>query len=138
MKKFFYPIIFSVGFMVFWSASVGLLNASSPAGDYGALGIGILGLFAWLIVSIPIHGIRYSKLVIEEKFSYLFELYNCVLIIVSHLVLFNFWDEILIIVCFSLWVIFWCFFPLTWRILSRKYELTHPDNEIDEQSDLEE
>ncbi len=120
MRKYIYPPFFSVGFIAYWFATVQILNATSSSGDYGALGIGMLILFAWLLIALPIYCTRYSKLLVDDKLGFLFELYNSVLIIVSHLMVFNFWGEILVVVCFSLWVIFWNTVPLAIRLISRK------------------
>ena len=104
MKKFIYPLIFSVGFIAFWFITVEILNATDGDG-YGALGVGMLCLIAWIIVGIPIHCIRYSKLIVEEKLGYLYAVYNCLLIVVLHHIPFGYVPDAYVSIIFSVWVL---------------------------------
>ena len=129
-KKYFYPLFFSIGFVVSWIVLVMVLNATSSGEGYGALGVGVLILFAWLIFALPIYCIRYSKIIVAEKFKFLFSAYNSLLIIVLHILPFNLQGEITIIVHFVLWVLFWNIVPLICRLVSRKHEEKNIEKEI--------
>ncbi|MBR2616569.1 MAG: hypothetical protein IKC69_07820 [Clostridia bacterium] len=121
-KKYIYPLFFSIGFLVSWTALVGIINATSSGDGYGGLGLGLLILFVWLILALPIYCIRYSKIIVDEKLKFLFSTYNSLLIIVLHILPFNLQGETTIIVLFILWVLFWNFVPLISRLISRKYK----------------
>ena len=121
-KKYIYPLFFSIGFLVSWTALVEIINATSSGEGYGSLGLGMLILFAWLIIALPIYCIRYRKIIVNEKLKFLFSTYNSLLIIALHILPFNLQGETTIIVLFILWVLFWNFVPLISRLISRKYE----------------
>ena len=129
-KKYVYPLFFSIGFVVSWIVLVMVLNATSSGEGYGALGVGVLILFAWLIFALPIYCTRYSKIIVAEKFKFLFSAYNSLLIIVLHILPFNLQGEITIIVHFVLWVLFWNIVPLICRLVSRKHEEKNIEKEI--------
>ncbi len=128
-KKYIYPPVFSFGFTASWIALVEIINATSSGEGYGGLGVGMLILFAWLIVALPICCIRYSKIIIDEKLKFVFSAYNSLLIIISHVLPFNLQGETEIITYFILWVLFWNVFPLFWRLISRKYEENDTENQ---------
>ena len=129
IKKYIYPPIFSAGFIAFWVAVVLIINTTATGDEgYGGLGIAMLILFAWLILALPIYCIRYSKIIVDEKLKFVFSVYNSLLIIASHVLPFNLQGELTIIIYFVLWVLFWNFFPIVWRLLSRKYEEKHAEN----------
>ena len=132
IKKYIYPIIFSFGFTVSWMALVDIINTTSSGENYGGLGIGMLILFAWLIVALPIYCSRYSKIIIDEKLRFLFSAYNSLLIIISHMLPFSLQGETTIITCFVLWVLFWNILLLVFRLISRKYEEKHTENKTEE------
>ncbi len=119
IKKYIYPLIFFVGFIVFRYTLVSVINAFGTRGGYGGLGLGLLALLAWIVIAIPFYCIRYSKLIVDIKLYYLFAIYNALAIIVGHVLLFISVDT-QIIVYFSLWVIFWNVLPLAMRLTSRK------------------
>ena len=128
-KKNIYPILFSIGFLIFWILTVTIINETFK-GDtgYGGLGIGLLLLFAWLIFGLPICCIRYSKIIIDEKLKFLFCAYNSLMIIVFHMLPFNLQGETTIIVLFILWVLFWNIVPLICRLKSPKHEENDIEN----------
>ena len=128
-KKYIYPLLFSIGFIVSWVALVIMINATSSGEGYGGLGLGMLILFAWLLFALPIYCIRYSKIIIDEKFRFLFSAYNSLLIIVFHILPFNLQGEITIIALFILWVLFWNIIPLICRLIFRKHEEKDIENE---------
>ncbi len=128
IKKYIYPLIFSIGFIAFWGALVTIINAI-PSEGYGGLGLGVLILFAWILIVIPIHSIRYSKLIIDEKLKFLFSAYNSLLIIVAHILPFNLQGETRIIIYFILWVLFWNVVPLILRLISCKSKEKDTENE---------
>ena len=129
-KKYIYPLFFSIGFVVSWTVLVIVLNTTSSGEGYGALGIGMLILFAWLIFALPIYYIRYSKIIVDEKLKFLFSTYNSLLIIVLHILPFNLQGEATIIVYFVLWVLFWNIVSLICRLVSRKHEEKDSEKEI--------
>ncbi len=121
-KKYIYPLFFSIGFLVSWIALVIIINATFSGEGYGGLGLGMLILFAWLIVVLPIYCVRYSKIIINEKLKFLFSVYNSLLIIVLHILPFNLQGEPTIVILFILWVLFWNIVPLICRLIFRKRE----------------
>ena len=75
-KKYIYPFIFSVGFIVFGRIVGLIVNATTGTEGYRRLGIALLILFVWLLVVLPIYCIRYSKIILDEKLKFLFAFYN--------------------------------------------------------------
>ena len=133
IKKYIYPFIFSIVFIVFWIA-VGLtINATTSNEGYGGLGLAILILFAWLIVVLPIYCIRYSKIIMDEKLRFLFPFYNAFVLSFFYLLPFNFEDETYIY-CFILfvWVALWTFIPLLVRLNFTKKQDENNLNETQE------
>ena len=127
LKKYIYPPTFSIGFIVFWQVlviTIHLINYEFDREGYGGLGLGLLILFIWLVFVLPIYCIIYSKIITGEKLKIVFSVYNSLFIIVSHLLSFNLWNKIVIII-FALWVLFWNMVPLIWRYVSQKYEEKH-------------
>ena len=127
-KKYIYPLLFSIGFLVSWVALVIMINATSSGEGYGGLGLGMLILFAWLLFALPIYCIRYSKIIIDEKLKFLFCAYNSLMIIVFHMLPFNLQGETTIIILFILWVLFWNIVPLICRLKSPKHEENDIEN----------
>lgn len=108
IKKYIYPIIFSAAFLISYIFLTFLLSyvIDFPSGSYAPAALAVLYTFAWLIIALPIYCIRYRKIIIDEKLKFIFAAYNCLLIIVSHLLPFNLQDP-KIIICFAIWVLFW-------------------------------
>ncbi len=129
-KKYIYPLFFSIGFLVSWTALVEIINATSSGEGYGGLGLGMLILFVWLLFALPIYCIRYSKIIVDEKLKFLFSVYNSLLIIVLHILPFNLQGEPTVVILFILWVLFWNIVPLICRFISRKYEEKDIEKEI--------
>ena len=121
-KKYIYPLLFSIGFLIPWILLVITINATFNDDGYGGLVLGLLILFAWLIFGLPICCIRYSKIIMDEKSKFVFCAYNSLLIIAAHILPFNLQGEITIITHFILWVLFWNVVPLIYRLISRKHE----------------
>ena len=120
-KKYIYPFIFSIAFIVFWIAVVSIINATSSGENYGGIGIGLLILFAWLCIVLPIYCIRYSKIIINEKLRFLFPFYNAFALSYFYLLPFNFEDETYIYASFLFgWVALWTFISLLIKIDSTK------------------
>ena len=65
-KKYIYPLLFSIGFLIPWILLVITINATFSDDGYGGLVLGLLILFAWLIFGLPICYILCSKLVIRK------------------------------------------------------------------------
>ncbi len=126
LKKYLYPVFFSLGFLIFWTASCFIINLFVSALDYANLAWGILILFAWFFIAIPIYGIRYSKIILDEKRKILFVAYNSLLIVVGHILTFGH-PTILIII--TPWALFWNFIPLLWRSVTREERKKAAENE---------
>ena len=75
-KKYIYPFVFSIVFILFWIVVALTINATTSNEGYGGLGLAILILFAWLFIILPIYCIRYSKIILDEKLKFLFPFYN--------------------------------------------------------------
>ena len=128
-KKYIYPLICSVGFLVFWSALVFTINAVFSKNGYGGLGLGVSILFAWLIFGLPIYCIKYIRIIFDEKLKFLFCAYNSLMITVFHILPFNLQGEAIIILLFILWVLLWNILPLIYRLNATKYEEKDIENE---------
>ncbi|MBQ8360103.1 MAG: hypothetical protein IJX37_09430 [Oscillospiraceae bacterium] len=130
-KKYIYPFVFSAAFLSLYFAFVLIITQfiDFPYGSYAPAAWAVLFTFAWLIVALPIYCIRYSKIIIDEKLKFLFSIYNSLLIIVSHILPFNVWGEWRTLTHFVLWVLFWNILLLVFRLISRKYEEKHTENE---------
>ncbi len=132
-KKYIYPILFSVGFIVFWTAVVEIINTKSSGESYAGLGIGILILFAWLFIILPIYCIIYGKIIIKEKLKFLFPFYNALVLSCFYLLPFSLEDETYIyaLILFT-WVLFWGLIPLLIKFDSTKKQDNNDSNEIQE------
>ena len=128
-KKYIYPLLFSIGFLIPWILLVIIINATFNDDGYGGLVLGLLILFAWLIFGLPICCIRYSKIIIGEKLKFLFCAYNSLMITVFHILPFNLQGEAIIILLFILWVLLWNILPLIYRLNATKYEEKDIENE---------
>ena len=122
MKKFLYPFVFSAAFLILYGVLALLLTTvfSFPNGSYASAALVVLFALAWVLLALPIFCIRYSKIVVDEKLRFLFSAYNALLIIVAHLLPFNWQGETAILVFFMLWGVFWTFSPLLVRLLFRR------------------
>ena len=122
MKKFLYPFVFSAAFLILYGVLALLLTTvfSFPNGSYAPAAWIALFALAWVLLALPIFCIRYSKIVVDEKLRFLFSAYNALLIIVAHLLPFNWQGETAILVFFMLWGVFWTFSPLLVRLLFRR------------------
>ncbi len=121
IKKYIYPIIFSIVFIVFWIAVGLIINATTSSEGYGGLGLAILILFAWIFVVLPIYCVRYSKIIMDEKLRFLFPFYNPFILSFFYLLPFSLEDETYIyaFILFA-WVALWTFIPLLMRLNSAK------------------
>ena len=120
LKKYINPLAFSAIFLVFWNVLVIILNATADNDGYGALGIGIFILLVWVLIVIPIHCIKYSKIIIDGKLKILFSAYNCLVLTVVHLLPFGWKDEISVVGIFFAWVMLWSVLPVILRLCSRE------------------
>ena len=127
-KKYIYPLLFSIGFLISWILLAITINATFNDDGYGGLVLGLLILFAWLIFGLPICCIRYSKIIIGENLKFLFCAYNSLMIIVFHMLPFNLQGQTTIIALFILWVLFWNIVPLICRLKSPKHEENDIEN----------
>ena len=80
-KKYIYPLIFSVGFFVFFEVLGVVINKFCGNREgYGGLGLALLFIILWILVATPIFCFKYSKLIYEEKWKFLFIMYNSLVI----------------------------------------------------------
>lgn len=79
---------------------------------------------------IPIYCIIYSKIIINEKFKFIFSAYNSLLIIVAHFFPFNLQGETTIVILFILMVLFWNIVPLCIKFDSTKKQDENNSSEI--------
>ena len=132
-KKYIYPFIFSIVFIVFWIAVVLTINATTSYEGYGGLGLALLILFAWLFVVLPIYCIRYSKIIIDEKLRFLFPFYNAFILSFFYLIPFSLEDETYIYAfILFVWVALWTFVPLVIRLNSTKEQDDNNSNKTGE------
>ena len=104
-KKYIYPFIFSIIFIIFWTSVVLIINSTSSGDGYGGIGIGLLILFAWIFIVLPIYCARYSKIIIDEKLKFLFPFYNAFVLSFFYLLPFSLEDETYIYASiFFVWV----------------------------------
>lgn len=121
-KKYVYPLLFSVGFLVCWLALCFIINEFFNGDGYSGLGWAMLILFAWLIFGLPMCCIKYSKIIAGEKLRFLFCAYNSLMIIAFHILPFNLRGYIAIIVFFAFWVLLWNIVPLICQINATKHK----------------
>ena len=74
-KKYVHPFVFSIGFYVFYIILGTIINTLDFEG-YGGLGLFMLIIILWILVATPIFCFKYSKLIYEEKWKFLFIIYN--------------------------------------------------------------
>ncbi|MBQ4132105.1 MAG: hypothetical protein IJD71_07175 [Clostridia bacterium] len=82
-KKYVYPFVFSIGFYVFYIILGTIINTLDFEG-YGGLGLFMLIIILWILVATPIFCFKYSKLIYEEKWKFLFIIYNSLVISLCH------------------------------------------------------
>jgi hypothetical protein len=128
-KKYVYPLLYSVGFLIFWVMLVFIINSTSSGTGYGGLVLGMLILFSWLILGLPICCIRYCKIIADEKSKFGFCIYNYLMIIIFHLLPFNLRGQLEIIAFFVIWVLFWNIVPMNFRSEPIKKEEKDTENE---------
>ena len=133
VKKFIYPFIFSIVFIVFWIAAALTINATTSKEGYGGLGLAILILFAWIFIVLPIYCVKYSKIIIDEKLRFLFPFYNAFILSFFYLIPFSLEDETYIYgFILFVWVALWTFVPLVIRLNSTKKQDDNDSNKTQE------
>lgn len=120
LKNFLYPLLFSFSFIFTYTVPLYIIVEMTDTDGYGGLGLALLFIFAWAFLVLPFYCIRYSKLIVDERFKFLFAIYNGAVLSPIHLIPFNLEGEEQIIVAFYLWVALWSFLPLCLRLISRK------------------
>ncbi len=83
-KKYIYPFVFSICFFVTYIILAIVLNIVLPSGDYAGLAYAFIALIIWILVATPIFCFKYSKLIYEEKWKFLFIIYNSLVISLCH------------------------------------------------------
>ena len=133
LKKFIYPFIFTIVFIVFWIAVALTINATTSNEGYGGLGLAILILFAWIFIVLPIYCVKYSKIIIDEKLRFLFPFYNAFILSFFYLIPFSLEDETYIYgFILFVWVALWTFVPLVIRLNSTKKQDDNDSNKTQE------
>lgn len=79
-KKYIYPFIFSICFFVTYIILLIVLEMVLPSGDYAGLAYAFIVLLIWIFIVMPIYCFKYSKLIYEEKWKFLFIMYNSLVI----------------------------------------------------------
>ena len=132
-KKYIYPIIFSIIFIISWTSVVWIINSTSSGDGYGGIGIGLLILFAWIFIVLPIYCARYSKIIIDEKLKFLFPFYNAFVLSFFYLLPFSLEDETYIYASiFFVWVAFLTLITLLIRLNSTKKQDNNNPNQTQE------
>lgn len=107
-----------------------ILNAVLEGGNYAGAAWAVLFAGTWALFVVPIYCVKYSKVIYNEKFKYLFVVYNCIILSVLHLMFFNFDSDTYIIgVIFFFGVLFWTLLPLIIRLISAKQQVNGNANE---------
>ena len=57
-----------------------VLGGFLPSGDYAGLAYAFIYLLIWIFIVMPFYCFRYSKLIYEEKWKFLFIIYNSLII----------------------------------------------------------
>ena len=83
-KKFIYPFIFSICFFVTYIILAIVLEIVLPSGDYAGLAYAFIALLIWIFIVMPVYCFKYSKLIYEEKWKFLFIIYNPLIISLCH------------------------------------------------------
>ena len=81
-KKYIYPPVFSICFFVIFAVLGIVINKFYN--NYGGLGLALLFIMLWILVATPIFCFKYSKLIYEEKWKFLFIIYNSLVISLCH------------------------------------------------------
>ena len=113
-KIYLYPFIFSAVFIAIWITIGMIYNAIDNLAL--ALLIQLVFFFVWVIVALPIYCIRYSKIIINEKSKFALSIYNSLLIMMTHILPLNL-GETIGFKLFILWVLYWNFAPLIFKLI---------------------
>ena len=85
VKKYIYPVIFSICFFVTYIILAIVLEVALPSGDYAGLGYIFIVLLIWIFIVMPIYCFRYCKLIRQEKHKFLFGFYNALVVVICHI-----------------------------------------------------
>ena len=106
IKKYIYPFIFLVAYIVFNMGLMTLINTSSDSG-YGGIAIFVLMMIVLTVVITPIYCVFYSNLIKDEKHNFLFAVYNSlvlgIILVPSSLDS----DQLIIMFIYILWAGLW-------------------------------
>ena len=83
-KKYIYPFIFSICFFVTCIILLIVLEMVLPSGDYAGLAYAFIVLLIWIFIVMPIYCFKYIKFIYEEKWRFLFIIYNSLIISLCH------------------------------------------------------
>ena len=79
-KKYTYPFVFSICFFLIFIILAIVLEMVLPSGDYAGLAYAFIALIIWILAVIPFYCFKYSKLICQEKWKFLFIIYNSLVI----------------------------------------------------------
>ena len=84
MKKYIYPVAFSAIFLILRQALIVTVECVLDNGSYA--GVAWIALFFgfWAFVAVPVYCAKYSKVIHEEKYKYLFAVYNSLVLPLLH------------------------------------------------------
>ena len=117
-----------------------VLEIVLPSGDYAGLAYAFIALLIWIFIVMPFYCFKYSKLIYEEKWKFLFIIYNPLIISLCHTGPFLISAipgndaDIIIKITLALfgWVAIWSFVPLVIRLDSTKKQDDNNSNETQE------
>ncbi len=131
LKNFFCPVLFVAGFFLWYfitALALNIIDMIRPFEGYGALGIGILALLAYVLLGVPLYCVRYSRIIIDEKFNLLFAGYNFIILETACLLTVNGLEQAKLPL--SLWILFWSVVPFLLRIISKKRKADPTKSEL--------
>ena len=84
MKKYIYPVAFSAIFMILLQVLTVTVESVLDNGSYAGIAWIVLFLGFWVFVAVPVYCAKYSKVIHEEKYKYLFAVYNSLVLPLLH------------------------------------------------------
>ena len=131
LKKFLYPVMFVAGFFV-WdfitALAINIIDTIRSFEGYGALGVFLAALLAYVLLGLPLYCVRYSRIIIDEKLNLLFAGYNFVVLETACLITVNGLEEAKLPL--SLWILFWSVVPFLLRMASKKRKADPTKSEL--------
>ena len=132
LKKYVYPIVFSMFFIALYEILVRSSYIFSGRVNDILSACAMLFLMAWIFVILPFYCVKYSKIIIGEKLKFLFSIYNCIVLGAIPMLPFSLQNDGKVVVVFFIWVAIWTFVPLVIRLNSTKKQGDNNSNETQE------